>query len=149
MNTIKGKKILGGKASGAALVTKMPMNFTAAFTKPQNILPFWRGRIHDRHHELNKQDVSGKVLVFPAAIGSTYTGMMLLQVMYDGHGPAAMVVNDADSLMVSGAVLAEVWFKKGIPVVECPGADLFDKIRTGDRVEVDGDTGEVRIHSGG
>ena len=39
--------------------------------------------------------------------------------------------------------LANVWFGKGVPVVEYKPADLFDKIRTGDTVEVNGETGEI------
>ena len=35
--------------------------------------------------------------------------------------------------------------ERGIPVVEYEGSDLFDHIRTGDSVEVDGGSGEIRI----
>lgn len=51
----------------------------------------------------------------------------------------------ADSLLVSGAVLAEVWFRKGVPVVEYRGDDLFDRIQTGDSVRVDGETGDISV----
>ena len=145
MITIKGKGIFGGRAGGPALVTRMPMNFTAAFTKLANLLPGKRSEIQDRHHELYKKKITGKVLVFPAAIGSTYTGMVLLQRMYEKGSPAAMIVQRADSLLVSGAVLAETWFSRGVPVVEYGSDDLFEKIKTGDRVEVDGKTGEIKV----
>jgi len=71
--------------------------------------------------------------------------MVLMQVMHDKAAPAAMIVQDADSLLVSGAVLAEVWFGSGIPIVEYKSNDLFDKIRTGVRVEVNGETGEIKV----
>ena len=147
MTELKGKSMTPGRARARALVTRMPMNFTAAFTKPINMIPPKRGEIQDRHHDLFKQNVEGTVLVFPACIGSTFTGMVLMQLMYEGRGPAAMIVQNADSLLVSGAVLAETWFKKGVPVVEYPGDDLYDKIKTGDTVEVDGETGEIKINS--
>ena len=57
-----------------------------------------------------------------------------------------MVVQNADSLLVSGALLAEVWFGKGLPIVEYPGADLFEKIKDGARLEVDGASGEIKIY---
>ncbi len=148
MTTLKGRAVYGGRASGPALVTRMPVNFTAAFSKPANILPHKRGEINDRHHELFKKNLKGTVLVFPAAIGSTYTGMLLMQLMYDGHAPAAVIVQNADSLLVSGTVLAEVWFGKGIPVVEYSSDDLFEKIKTGAQVEVNGDTGEIIVTNG-
>lgn len=145
MNTLKGRGVFGGRGSGPALVTRMPMNFTAAFTKLANLLPSKRSEIQDRHHELYKKKIKGKVLVFPAAIGSTYTGMVLLQRMYEKGSPAAMIVQRADSLLVSGTVLAETWFSRGVPVVEYGSDDLFEKIKTGDRVEVDGKTGEITV----
>jgi predicted aconitase with swiveling domain len=148
MEMLKGRVMLGGRGAGPALVTRMPMNFTAAFTKPVNLLPSRRAEIQDRHHELYRKNIEGSVLVFPACIGSTFTGMVLMQLMIEGHGPAAVVVQNADPLLVSGAVLAEVWFKKGVPVIEYRGADLFDRVRTGERVEVDGGSGEIRVGAG-
>jgi predicted aconitase with swiveling domain len=71
---------------------------------------------------------------------------VLMQAMYDHEAPAAIIVQDADSLLISGAILADVWFKSGIPVVEYNVPDLFDKIRTGDTVEVSGDTGDIKIY---
>ena len=121
------------------------MNFTASFTKPKNIFPWWRSRVQDRHHDLYNRNVKGCVLVFPAAIGSTYTGMVLLELMYQECAPAAVVVQSIDPLLVSGPVLADIWFSKGIPVVEYPGEDIYDKISDNDHVKVNGETGEIEI----
>jgi len=145
MTTLKGNTMLGGKAKGPALVTKMPLNVTASFSKPINLIPSRRAEIRDSLHELFGQNIQGKVLIFPACIGSTFTGMVLMQLMSEGHAPAAVIVQNADSLLVSGAVLAEVWFKKGIPVIEYQGDEIFEKIKTGDRIEVNGDRGEIKI----
>ena len=145
MTTLQGRGLVSGRGCGPAVVTRMPVNFTASFSKLVNLLPGKRAVVQDRHHELYRQGLEGKVLVFPAAIGSTYTGMMLLELMYRGSAPAALVVKNADSLLVSGAVLADVWFKRAAPIVEYRRDDLFDEIRTGDQVEVDGGTGEIRV----
>jgi hypothetical protein len=123
----------------------MPINFTASHTKPRNLIPGKMSEVQDRHHELYRKNIKGKVLVFPACIGSTYTGMVLLELMYRRVAPAAIVVQAADSLLVSGAVLADVWFGCGIPVVEYGSEDLFEKIHSGDSVEVSGDTGEIKV----
>jgi predicted aconitase with swiveling domain len=53
-----------------------------------------------------------------------------------------------DSLLVSGVVLSEVWFSRRIPVVEYPGADIFDRIASGDIVEVEGTTGAIAVRRG-
>lgn len=134
-----------GKAEGPAMVTRMPVNFTAAVSNIKNAIPGRKGVINDRMHELFGRDMKGTVMVFPACIGSTFTGMVLLELMRGGYAPVALVVQAADPLLVSGAVLAEVWFDAGIPVVEYPGDDLFEAVKDGDRVAVNGATGEIRI----
>jgi predicted aconitase with swiveling domain len=145
MREFHGRGIVSGQARAPALVTAQALNLTAAFSKPPNLIRRWNGVIQDRLHELYKQDVAGKVLIFPQCIGSTYTGMILLEVIARGRGPAAMVVQNADSLLVSGALLAEVWLARKVPLVEVGAADIFSAIRTGDLVEVDGETGIVRV----
>lgn len=147
MTALRGTGVVAGGGAGPALITRMPINFTAAFTKPRNLIPRWRAVICDRHHDLFGKRVTGAVLVYPACIGSTFTGMVLMQLMREGKGPAAMIVQHADSLLVSGAVLAEVWFDAGVPVVEYRSEDLFAQIATGQRVAVDGATGEIRVGS--
>lgn len=145
MITLIGRAVVGGHGAGAALVTRMPINFTAAFTKPHNFIPSRRGEVRDHHHDLFGKNVAGHVLVFPACIGSSFTGMVLMQLMSEGRAPTAIVVQSADSLLVSGAVLAQVWFEKAVPVVEYRADDVFEKIHTGDRVRVDGETGEISV----
>ena len=145
MKLLQGRGVIAGKGKGLALISRTPINFTAALTKLQNLIPGRRAEVQDRHHELYRKNIKGTVLVFPACIGSTYTGMVLLEIMYRRVAPAAMIVSEADSLLVSGSAIAEVWFDCGIPIVEYPSDDLFEKIQTGDTIEVDGTTGEIRI----
>ena len=146
MQKLTGDVVVKGVGSGQALVTQKPINFAAALAGVSSIIPGKRGVIQDRQHELFQKNIKGKVLVFPTCIGSTFTGMVLMQLMYKKEAPAAMIIQTADSLLVSGVILAEVWFNCGIPVVEYREKDLYDKILTGDTVEVNGDTGEIRIY---
>jgi predicted aconitase with swiveling domain len=142
MTALRGKPVVGGRGEGRALVTRRPINFTASF---MNLLPRRRAEVRDRHHDLFGKSIARTVLVFPACIGSTYTGMVITQLVQGGVGPAALVVQDADPLLVSGAVMAKVWFDRRVPVVECRGEDLFEKISTGDHVVVDGDSGAIHV----
>ena len=145
MATYTGRGMVKGRGEGPALVTANPINFTAAFTKPKNILPYNRDLLCDRHHDLFGRKVRGAVVIFPACIGSTYTGLVLLEIAVRGVAPAAMIVRNADSLLVSGSILGEVWYERGIPVVEYQNDDLFDAVRTGDVINVDGATGEITV----
>jgi len=70
---------------------------------------------------------------------------VLLDLVSRGTGPAAVIVQRADPLLVAGLVLSEVWYQRTIPLVEYPGDDIFDAIARGDAVEVNGETGEIRF----
>jgi len=145
MTEFHGRGIVSGRVRAKALVTAQALNLTASFTKPANLIKRWNGVIQDRMHELYKKDVAGTVLVFPECIGSTYTGMILLELIRRGRGPAALVVKNADTLLASGALLAEVWLNQNVPLVEVPSDELFTQIKTGQTVEVDGGQGLVRV----
>lgn len=146
MKILQGRGIIRGKAAGPALMTKEPMNFTAAFSKKQNILfPWLWSTINDRHHELYKKKIKDTIFIYPATIGSTGTGMVLLELITRGQAPAGVIVERMDTLMISGPVLADIWFEKLMPVVEYSKDDLFESVKNNDRVEIDGFTGEIKI----
>jgi predicted aconitase with swiveling domain len=143
MKEIQGRGIISGKAKGRALVTSYPLNLTSGLSKPQNMFNRLAGVYYDRHHELYRQDLYNRILVFPQTIGSTFTGMVVLELIRRGRSPLAMIVQEADPLLTSGLILAEVWLEKNIPLIEIPDPHLFDHFHTGEMVELDGNTGKI------
>jgi predicted aconitase with swiveling domain len=141
----QGKPILKGKARGPLLASDVPLNFVAAFTKVPNLLPSKRAEVHDRHHPWFKANIKGKVIALPTCIGSTYTGLVLLDLVHMENGPVAIIVDHADTLMVSGVILSEVWYGKAIPIVECPTEPIRASVKDGQMVEVNGDNGEIIV----
>ncbi|MBI1784781.1 DUF126 domain-containing protein [Candidatus Sumerlaeota bacterium] len=141
----QGRTIINGHARGPLLMTDHAMNFTAAFTKVPNFFKSRKAEVRDRHHPWFKTNIKGRVIVIPAAIGSTHTGLVLLDLVRLQDGPAAIIVDHADSLLVSGIVLSEVWYDRAIPVIEYPTAELREKLKDGEMAEVDGETGEIRV----
>jgi predicted aconitase with swiveling domain len=109
------------------------------------LLPFKRAEVRDEHHDLFGQNIADTALVFPSCVGSTYTGLVLLELVSRGRAPAALVVQKADPLLTSGIIVSDVWYEKSIPVLEHPGEDVFDAIRTGDRVRIESGVGEIFI----
>lgn len=144
----QGKSIIKGHGRGKVMMTDHAVNFTAAFTKPENIIPGKKAEVRDRHHPWFKKNIKNRVIIIPACIGSTHTGLVLLDLVSLKNGPAAIIVDEADTLLVSGIILSEVWYDRAIPVVEYPTGELMEKLREGDDVEVDGETGEIILHSG-
>lgn len=145
MQTYTARKITGGTAKGPAIKTRQAINFTGAMCKPANLLPGRKAEVRDDHHELFGRNIKGSVLIFPSAVGSTHTGLVILDLVSRGQGPVAMVVEAADSLLVSGIVLSEVWYGPSIPLVECEDPALFDAVEDGQDIEVDADAGVVKL----
>ena len=149
MTAIQGRTIVAGAPGrpvrGPLTITDTPVNFTAAFTKLQNVLPRRRAVMLDRHHPLFHENLRGKVLVFPTCIGSTHTGQVLLDLVRRRDGPAALLCEKADSLLVAGVLLSEVWYGPSIPVLELDTRALAALVRDGQLVEVDGARGVVAI----
>jgi hypothetical protein len=125
---IKFKGILPGRASGEALVLKDPIGFQGEIDE--------QGNIAVAGHPYAGVNVSGKIMIFPEAKGSSGGCMMLRLLAKRGRKPAAIVnTRNLDPNLVEGAILADV------PMLCYPEEDPYALISTGDRVEVDGATG--------
>jgi uncharacterized protein len=89
--------------------------------------------------------LKGKIITLPACIGSTHTGLVLLDLVRMQNGPAAIIVEHADSLLASGVILPEVWYQRSVPIVEFPLREIQGRFCDGQIVEVDGETGEIVV----
>ncbi len=123
-----GRAISAGKARGEALVSASPIGFYGGVDAKT-------GLVIEEGHELQGQCVSGKVLVFPHGKGSTVGSYVIYGLAKNGVAPAALVNRETETIVATGAILAD------IPCVD--GIEL-DGIRTGDLLEVDADEGTVR-----
>lgn len=128
---LTGRSIVKGKAEGEALVTTEPLSFMGSIN-PKT------GYVIERGHELEGQCLKGKILVFPTAKGSTGGSYMLYDVVKNGVGPVGIVNEEAESIVVIGAIVAS------LPVVD--QVDV-SKIKTGDSVLLDAEKGTVEITS--
>ncbi len=126
---LKGRKISGGKARGIALVSRKSLSFLGG-VDPET------GVIKDTESDIKGESIKEKILVFPRGKGSTVCSYVIYQLKKNGVAPAAIVVEEAETIVATGAIIA------GIPMV-----DKIDisKIKTGQIVEVDADKGEVYI----
>jgi len=126
---LKGRSIVPGKCKGPALVSAKPLSFLGG-------VDYNSGVIIEKGHDLKGESVMGKVLCFPYGHGSTVGSYVLYSLVKKGVGPKAIVNQIADSVVVVGAIIAEI-----------PMVDQIDirQIKTGDDVEVDGTRGTVRV----
>ncbi len=112
-----------------ALVSEKPLSFLGGVDPSSGI-------VIEKNHDLKSAAVKDKILCFPSGHGSTVGSYVLYSLVKRGLGPKAIVNQDADTVVVVGAIIAEI-----------PMVDQIDlkQIKTGDIVEVDGNTGSVKV----
>ena len=130
--------MIQGRAEGGALVS------SRAFTFAHGVDPA-TGEVTDVRSDVRGSIVRGKVLFYPYGKGSTTASAWFLETVRLGNHPAAIVTEGIDLSAVIGSVMARVVYGRGIPVVGGVSREAYAKISPGERVEVDGGSGEVRV----
>jgi len=127
--TLVGRGIVSGRCKGIALVSQKPLSFLGG-------VDYSSGVVVEKNHDLKGESLKGKVLCFPSGHGSTVGSYVLYSLVQKGLGPKAVVNQVADTVVVVGAIIAE------IPMVD---QIHIKRIKTGDVVEVDGEKGTVKV----
>ena len=128
---LRGRKVIGGKAEGEALVSRMPL-MGWGNVDAQN------GYTVERNHPLYEVPFKGKVLVFTEPRGSGgFVGYGASRNF--GNSPAAFLYRKGNNLTVFAAMVMKV------PAVTDFDRDPTEVIETGDYVIVNGDEGTVEI----
>jgi predicted aconitase with swiveling domain len=128
---LKGRKVVGGRAEGEALVSKVPV-------MGWGNVDYRRGITTERGHPLLNIPLKGKVFVFPEPRGSGGWIRYGFTKFY-GTNPIAMVYRKGVASTVLAALAAD------IPTVADFETDPSQVIDTGDYVIVDGDNGIVEV----
>jgi uncharacterized protein len=88
---------LGG--TGQALVLSAPISFWGG-VDPKT------GRIADVRHPQCGETISGRVLFVPETIGSSSASAVLLELVHNGHAPAALILHEPDAILLLGLIVA-------------------------------------------
>jgi hypothetical protein len=130
---LKGKSIKKlGTVEGEALVTT-------------DLIAFWGGTdwetgdIVEVGHEAKGKNVKGKILVFPAGKGGAGDTFGYYYLARSGKAPKALICNRAQNTTIAGALLVET------PMIYGFKEDVVKIIKSGDRVRVNSDEGEIEV----
>jgi uncharacterized protein len=129
---VKARAISKGIAKGPALVSKDAISFLGGVDPKTGI-------VVEKGHSLFGKCIAGKVLVFPRGKGSTVGSYVILQLRKNGCAPAAMINEEAEPIIVVGAIISQ------IPMVDKIEGNAFAKIADGMEITVDGTFGSVEI----
>jgi predicted aconitase with swiveling domain len=101
MNSIQGEILVEGRGgNGEALVLDEPISFWGG-VDPKT------GRIADVRHPQHGKSIAGKVLFLPGTIGSSSASAVLLELVHNGHAPAALVMHEPDAILLLGLIVAK------------------------------------------
>lgn len=98
--TMQTEVLLEGPAASArALALTAPISFWGG-VDPRS------GLIADPRHPEHGQDISGRILLVPATVGSSSAAAILLELVHAGRAPAAIVLHEPDAILLLGLIVA-------------------------------------------
>ncbi len=131
----EGRALLAGVASGPVLELTAPLSFWGGIDAAT-------GDVIDRRHPQFGTNVAGTVLVLPHGKGSSSASSVLAECLRLGTGPAAIVLDHSDEILLAGAVVARELYGTVCPIVVVQSTE---GLATGEPCRVEGDivaTGE-------
>ncbi len=132
MKIIKVRTIVDGHVRGKVLVSKASISFLGGVDGKT-------GTIIDPENELYKLSIKNKILVFPEGIGSTVGSYVIYALKVNNVAPLAMIVNYAETILIAGAILAN------IPLVDKPSLDLLSLVKNNDTIEIDTKNNLIKV----
>ena len=136
---IPGRTLTPGRASGRCLVLTTPLSF-------------WGGtdsdcRVTDVRHPQFGAHLSGRVLVMETGRGSSSSASVLAEQIRTGVAPAAIILGEADPVLVVGALVASELYGLALPIVVVERAEL-SRLVDGLHVHLVADASAAQIHLG-
>lgn len=120
-----------GVATGEVLVLAEPLSFWGGLD-PET------GTLIDAHHPQVGATITARVLVMRSGRGSSSSSYVLAEAIRAGTAPAAVVLAEADPIVLLGAIVAEAIYGVSMPVVVAPAPGLLSGQRVTVRAETDG-----------
>ena len=91
--------IPGYSGVGEALVLSAPISFWGGVDAAT-------GHIADVRHPQCGASIAGRVLFLPGTIGSSSASAVLLELVHNGHAPAALILHEPDAILLLGLIVA-------------------------------------------
>ena len=129
-SSLEGRSLVAGTAFGPLLYADVGLSFWGG------VDPF-SGEVIDRHHPLSGECLAGRVLAIPSGRGSCTGSSVLMELISNGHAPAALVLAEADEILTLGVLVARTLFQRSLPVL-CIGREAFGQLRGNAFARVDG-----------
>lgn len=120
---LTGRSLAPGAAQGALLFADVGLSFWGGVDSAT-------GEVIDRHHPLSGEYLADCVLAIPSGRGSCTGSSVLMELISNGHAPAALVLAEPDEILTLGVLVAQTIFERSLPVL-CIGQEAFAALRGG------------------
>lgn len=102
--------LVPGEAEGELLFLEEPLSFWGGLDPAT-------GLIIDAHHPQHGVPVTGRILSLPGGRGSSSSSTVLAEALRLGTGPAGLILERVDPILVTGALVAARIYGTMCPVV--------------------------------
>ena len=117
--------LVGGRAGGEVLRLDAPLSFwggVSAATSEVNV----------SGHPQCGESIAGRILVLPRPIGSSSSSAVILELLYRGLAPSAVILGVRDAILPIGVIVSRQMCWTVIPVLHMQDPPF----RTGDRLHI-------------
>jgi predicted aconitase with swiveling domain len=135
---IDGKSLVHGCAQGPVLMLGDPLSFWGGFDSAN-------GLVIDRFHPQHGACLSGRIVFMRRGRGSSSGASVLAEAIRLGTAPAALVLLEADAIIATGALVAQMLYQTDCPVVALANEADWNKWAALPRLTVEADAGAVRL----
>ena len=124
--------LVGGRAEGEVLRLDAPLSFWGGISRiTSEVVLAGHPQFGDR--------TAGRILVVPHPIGSSSSASVILELLYQGLAPVALILGVRDAILPIGVLVSRQMGWAAIPVL----AMADPPFRTGERLRIQGD-GAIR-----
>ena len=99
-----------GSVTARAIVLREPLSLWGGMDPAS-------GQVIDARHPQHGESLAGRVVVMPAARGSSSSSSVLAEAVRAGHAPAGILLAEVDLILAVGAAVAEELYGVRVPIV--------------------------------
>lgn len=111
---LTGRTIFPGQVSGLTLVSRQGISFYGGVDPDTGI-------VVEKGHDLERQCIAGKLLVFPSGKGSTVGSYTLYRLAKNGKAPAGIINVSCETITAVGCIIGEIPCIDQVDIALIPG----------------------------
>ncbi|RSM11655.1 hypothetical protein CEP52_002852 [Fusarium oligoseptatum] len=118
-----GRFLVPGTAAADIVFSDTPISFMMGVNSETGV-------VMDKHHPLIGVPLQGKAFALRKGRGSCASSAVILELLYLGKAPSALIFREMDPILVLGVLLAGALYSKSIPVVLIEDDAVWAKLAT-------------------